>query len=473
MDGGISDVEIKISTPLDTWVLDIKNRLVGQFPYLTEPREASITQAEILKRCEVTIYPSDDLPEKFDIGVHLYGCARKDPTWEYVAFMSQWLGFDLKLYLEDMKEKEDLARRCYMETDRWHLVSDSNCFLESLMVGSCFLGFAIVLFQKDHEIGIETLKGTDYISDKDLRSKQFKILYRKIMNPPTRTKLDMLNLGNQIPWFAVEAVFTRSNLHRVYSDKYSIEKLAMSCFDDLFPRVNKFKVQNGALPIDGFEHLLHIFYWTRTPENNRWEPDDRTHQRLPLKRFGMLYIPSATELLGSATVIGKLTSGFCDAEYSTRRISALMQIAPLDLFPYSHEIFSTLLKFEQHYRGELTLTVYIACMKGLLQTKEDVKLLQKNGIVRNTLKDEKEVLDFVQHFWKYLLEVDAAIPFSFIRFSDEVNEHHEKGLARCYAGFKSHFCPSRWVMISIIAGITLFALTVIQSLYTVLGYYKI
>jgi Plant protein of unknown function len=113
-----------------------------------------------------------------------------------------------------MKEKEDLVRSYYDENYQKVFVEGSNNFLESLLVASCYLCIVILLFQKIRN-GIKILKGTrdKYNSDHvDQRSLQFSILSRQVLNDQMQTKLEMLYLENQIPWFTVEVVFKIFNL---------------------------------------------------------------------------------------------------------------------------------------------------------------------------------------------------------------------------------------------------------------------
>ena len=87
------------------------------------------------------------------------------------------------------------------------------------------------------------------------------------MRDPIMVKSVMLHMNHQIPWFVLEAVYAKhSNLSKLVGTPINI--LAMSCFDDLYPRVHKSKVHGGTitLPPSGFKHLLHLFHWTRTPE---------------------------------------------------------------------------------------------------------------------------------------------------------------------------------------------------------------
>ncbi|KAJ3691540.1 hypothetical protein LUZ61_020704 [Rhynchospora tenuis] len=453
----------------EKWIVDIKNRLDEQFLDRTKLQPALAVLDT--SKDKPSIYWTGSHPERFPIGILLLKSSGniRDNMWEYVAFMTRWLGLDVTLFLKSMKEREDLVKNYYHyggeDYQRYFAFRDSYYLQESLLVASCFLAVAILLLQKVRN-GAEILRGSRG-NNSDERSLQFSILYQRIMKDQIKTKIDMLRIRNQIPWFVVEAVFTNSSLSKLFGTR--IDGLAMSCFDDLYPRVNKSKVTGGNLPSGGFKHLLHIFHWTRTPEEGKWP----VQQEQPAKRFAEFYIPNATNLLESATSFKRLDSSSNDVVYSIKRISALMQVTPLHLFPYSNEIFRHLLNFEQRYPAYgLPVTAHFACLKSLLQTKEDVKLLQKNGIVQNTMKGE-DVLSFLHDIGNFLVgEVRASIPDDLHSLSVKVVEHHERDVSIAYSEFKSQFCPNRWVIISVIAAFTLFVLTFIQTIYSALAYYK-
>jgi Plant protein of unknown function len=461
----------KPQTDREKWIISIKNRADEGFRDVTKSYLPVSTAGSSSKE-KPSVYWTREHPNFFYIGYLLRQGVSHDPRmWAYVAFMTRWFGLDIDFYLEYIKEKEDLVRSYY---DEVYINKDSKSFLESLLVASCFLGFVIHSFQKIRN-GTENLKGSSdkYNSDLvDERSLQFSKLYRIIMKDQMLTKIDMLRLENQIPWFVVEAVYKNFNFSEVFGT--SIETLAMSCFDDLYPKANKSKVQGGSFPKGGFKHLLHIFHWTRTPKDKWLIMDTKSEQVRPSKKFVEFYIPNATNLLESATSVERLDGGSIDVTYSNNWLWALMKITSLHIFPYSRDIFKILLNFEQRYlECGLPVTAYLACMKSLLQTKADVKLLQKNGILQNTLKGEQDILNFVHDMATYLVEnLNSCIPDDLHSLSEKVTEHHEGNVSRVYSEFMSQFCPNRWVIISVIGAIILFVFTFMQTIYTALGYYK-
>ncbi|XP_078149695.1 UPF0481 protein At3g47200-like [Carex rostrata] len=297
------------------------------------------------------------------------------------------------------------------------------------------------------------------------------------MEDSMKIKLQMLTMDYQIPWFLVECMYTNhSNLSKLVGTP--IEKLAFSCFDDLYPTVHKSKVHGGTdistLPPGGFKHLIHIFHWTRTPAGKYLGETRSLHAT---KKMGNFYIPSATDLKLSATVFEKHAG--IDVAYNDKRLSGVMQIAPLHIFKYSFEIYRTLLNFERHYVDcGFPVTAYVACIMNLLPTKADVKLLRANGIVPSTGIDEKEVLSSLQRLKGDDVDFNnVRMPNDLNILSEKVREHHETSYSRSYAELKSRYFANPWITISVIAGILLFILTFLQTIlsfiqtkYSVLSY---
>ena len=149
-----------------------------------------------------------------------------------------------------------------------------------------------------------------------------------------------------------------------------------------------------------------------------------------------------------------------------------MQLAPWHISQYNIKNYQSLLKFEQSYPYcGLPFTAYVACLVCLLQKEADVRLLRAKGIIPSTRNDEKDVLGYVQQF-KTLLHDNAIMTNDLDILSKKVMAHHERKSTRCYGEFKSRYCSNPWITISVIAGILLFVLTFMQTLYGTLSYYK-
>ena len=165
--------------PEETWIVNIRNRLDGQFADLTKVQPA--LAALDTSKDKPSIYGTGSYPERFPIGFLLKGVGgwlEEEHMWKYAAFMTRWLGRDVTLFLGLMKEREDLVKSYY----QYFVFKESIALLESLLWAGCFLAFAILLLQKVQN-GTEILRGSrgNNSDPADQRSLQFSILYQRIL----------------------------------------------------------------------------------------------------------------------------------------------------------------------------------------------------------------------------------------------------------------------------------------------------
>jgi hypothetical protein len=156
-----------------------------------------------------------------------------------------------------------------------------------------------------------------------------------------------------------------------------------------------------------------------------------------------------------------------------RRFSQVIQLTPLHVLPYSTILCKNLLIFEGHY-GFICgypFTAYVACMACFLKSEADVRLLREIGVIPSTTFDDKDVLSFVQEI-KTSIPNNLYMPNEMSFLEEKVMAHHKKSFYRVIGEFKKRYCSNTWIILSIIAGILLFALTFIQTLYGTLSYYK-
>ena len=157
-------------------------------------------QASTDNNCEEKPSIFYDLPRLFLNPPRLvyFGFDSFDETtgWQFVAFMTQWFDLNVRSYLQYMQEKEDLAWGYYLKLqDQEYRSHRRKPFLELLLLNSCILIFAIVLFQNVRN-GVEILSGTKekWSDPSDQRSREFYILYQYIMKDPMGLKCKMLQM---------------------------------------------------------------------------------------------------------------------------------------------------------------------------------------------------------------------------------------------------------------------------------------
>ena len=112
-------------------------------------------------------------------------------------------------------------------------------------------------------------------------------------------------------------------------------------------------------------------------------------------------------------------------------------------------------------------------MHGELVTNnsKNVKILRANGIIQGTVVDDLLIWDKVHQFSSSIID-DVCMPNDLNILSEKVRAHHERSYSRSYAELKSRYFANPWITISVVAGILLFVLTFIQTIYGTLNYYK-
>ncbi|OAY76488.1 UPF0481 protein [Ananas comosus] len=361
-----------------------------------------------------------------------------------VRIIAKWYAIDPMGYLTRMKEKE-VDARMYYSADLSEFNSES--FLELLLVDACFILFVISTFE-DYADGSWSKgeDGTEYLNllmDVKVNAKQI--------------KLDLLMLENQIPFFAIEELL-KASTNQANFEKNLIESQALLFFDDIYPRRDRDK---GIRDVD-------------SPRVPRGKYEFGAASLLFRKTDLTLGIPSATELRQSATRFRKEASGsFLDITFENcgvMKVCGVVKIPTLHILDYSSTIFHNLVAFEKQYKGSGRCVVaYSACMAHLLQSKEDVKLLRKSGILANTNVND---IDAVNLFASLSEEIGGSLmPDDLHALYSQVTKHHRQWRSRWYGETTLQYCPNLWITISVIGALLLFLLTAVQTVYSVLSYY--
>ncbi|KAL3719681.1 hypothetical protein ACJRO7_004629 [Eucalyptus globulus] len=127
-----------------------------------------------------------------------------------------------------------------------------------------------------------------------------------------------------------------------------------------------------------------------------------------------------------------------------------------------------LIAFERFHVGTGNeVTSYIYFMDYIIANECNVTLLHTLGIVLNVLGSDKETTKLFPLLAKYTtIEPNSSL----IAVCNEVNEYCNKPWNKWRANLIQTYFRSPWALLSLVAAIFLFALTIIQTTYTVLSY---
>ncbi|KAF3341930.1 hypothetical protein FCM35_KLT00568 [Carex littledalei] len=262
---------------------------------------------------------------------------------------------------------------------------------------------------------------------------------------------DLLMLENQIPFFVVD-YFWVNCFEFMYIEGNSLKDIALSCFDDFYPRGSK---SRDTSQFSDCLHLLDLFHWSRMPIDRFQKKTNYTEPNL--------YISTATELQASSVIFEKKKSDCSlDISFSQRyfRTRGVISIPEIHLYGYNRRIIQNLVSFEQAYRLRgFGFTTYVECMTQLVQTEKDVSILRSSGIIASTPVTDREVIDFYRTI-RAGVGVEEMSPDLYELYMQVKNHIEEKRLR----------CPNIWVSISV-CSVFILVLTFLQSFYSMLAYH--
>ncbi|XP_039159009.1 UPF0481 protein At3g47200 [Eucalyptus grandis] len=135
----------------------------------------------------------------------------------------------------------------------------------------------------------------------------------------------------------------------------------------------------------------------------------------------------------------------------------------------TESMFLNVMTFERlHINAGNEVTSYVAFMDKIINNEEDVALLHTEGIIQNNFGSDKAVADLFNS-----LCTDVTLPFN--KNLDDVQQKISKHCKTRWniwrANLNHNYFKSPWTILSLIAAFFLFALTIIQTVYTLLSYY--
>ncbi|KAK3014880.1 hypothetical protein RJ639_008452 [Escallonia herrerae] len=140
------------------------------------------------------------------------------------------------------------------------------------------------------------------------------------------------------------------------------------------------------------------------------------------------------------------------------------EIPKLCIYDSTESFLRNLIAFEQcspsirHY-----ITSYAFLMDTLINTKEDVEVLEKAGVLENHLGASEDATRLFNTICKEVVLGE----FTFLKQWHDVEAYCNSKWPSHVASLRRDYFSSPWVLISVIAGLILFVLTVVQTVYTV------
>ncbi|KAJ0778321.1 hypothetical protein HanLR1_Chr02g0070381 [Helianthus annuus] len=285
---------------------------------------------------------------------------------------------------------------------------------------------------------------------------------------------DLLRIENQIPFFVLQKLYEVSKQE---DHDCTLQSLILEFFNYMVDRPQE--VLKKYANHDG-KHLLDFFRKSFI-NNNRDSVTSSSVNRSSMSRNSV--VPEAIDkpnhslkLIKPATKL--VTAGVkfkanhqADSLLDIKFQDGLLLIPQINMDDFYSAFFLNCMAFEQcYFHCTKDITTYVVFMGCLMNTSADVSLLSHNKIIENYFGTDKEVAKFFNEVGK-----DVAFDIKNNYLKDlfvELNEYCKNGWHVNWAGFKHTYFASPWAAVSAFAAVLLLSLAVLQTLYTVVSYYK-
>ncbi|XVF57197.1 hypothetical protein PTKIN_Ptkin06aG0185000 [Pterospermum kingtungense] len=149
-----------------------------------------------------------------------------------------------------------------------------------------------------------------------------------------------------------------------------------------------------------------------------------------------------------------------------------MYIPTLTVDNDTERIFRNLIAYEEINHGPSIVMDYARLMDCLINYADDVALLCDAGIIDNRLGTKEEVANMINKLNDYV-HLSAA-NFYYSQLFLDVDKHCSRLLNRCKVKLRQTYfqIPWDWVLISIAAATILLILGLLQTMFSVLAYFK-
>lgn len=309
---------------------------------------------------------------------------------------------------------------------------------------------------------------------------------------------DLLIVDNQVPFFVLARLFEEfrryNGEHPIVLVNTPLVNLISNFFnyDGQFSWVYNSNPPNEDLPNANHRHLLEIQYNLVIRRNNNCNNNDKqTHYYSCLCSLCLcssnfcrkspmpLGIPGANELQDYGVKFHQKENQRITDIFDVTFSHKTMSIPQFKINFGSKILLANLFAYDQiagqqgRNNGVVVgpVTSYVALMNALINTKKDVMVLQREGILDNLLSNEEEVASFFNRLGRCAL-VDVS-NHRYTGMFEDVNRYWRYGCCcKHFVTFRMKHCRNPWTCLSLMGAILLLFISLISMIYTILQYYN-
>ncbi|CAI9103050.1 OLC1v1001478C1 [Oldenlandia corymbosa var. corymbosa] len=282
-------------------------------------------------------------------------------------------------------------------------------------------------------------------------------------------KRDMLMLENQLPMLLLTNLLSLDEDGERQSQEKKNEAINGLIRSFFFPEDNDLDLGECAHVLDAYRKLLLLI--------GKKSPDPIEVESIT-KRDSVTYywggsddiIPSASELVDSGVTIRKSkTRSIKDIRFVPGLFRGVLYIPPVMVDDTTQSIYLNLMAYERFHIGiGNDVTAYVAFMDDLIDNAKDVNLLKSNKIIQNAYGSDKNVAELFNTL-SINMAHDTFNRLVFIR--SEAKEYCDRHWNKWRGILIRSYFNHPWAVISLIAAIFLFTLTILGTSYTIAQFY--
>ncbi|KAJ0007021.1 hypothetical protein Pint_30245 [Pistacia integerrima] len=205
------------------------------------------------------------------------------------------------------------------------------------------------------------------------------------------------------------------------------------------------------------KHLATFFCFSTNIEENKPENESSKISKPPLVEE--ITISSVSELSKVGVHFSPTNGNISTISFDVDCVTFYLPTISLDL--NTEVILRNLVAYEaSNASGPLVFTRYTELMNGIVDTKDDLKLLRERGLILNRLKSDEETA----RLWNGM---SKPIRLTKVPFLDEVieyiNKHYDGRWLVKIRKFMMHYVFSYWLFLTLLAAILLLFLMMLQA----------
>ncbi|KAH7846939.1 hypothetical protein Vadar_019966 [Vaccinium darrowii] len=363
----------------------------------------------------------------------------------------------LKSYVDSLAEVSQSLKDSYESLDpEWE--RDTNRFLHLMILDGCFMIEIMRTSTKtENDYAHNSTKTENYAHNDPIFSSHGKFHIVPYI------KRDMLMLENQLPMLLLTTLLAVED-EQTKQDEEFVNKLILKFYGHKPPNSSMGKCV----------HLLDVYR-----KSLLWEdPQGRKKERDPRKKESCGQNSTVYEvgddIIWSAIELNEAGIRFEKSESrSLKDISfkgGVLSLPHLVVDDTTESTFLNLIAFERFHVGAGNeVTSYILFMDNIVDGAMDVSHLHAQGIIQNAMGSDKVVAKLFNSLSK---DVTLDPGSSLGGVYTAVNEYCKKRYHKWRANLCHTYFRNPWAMLSVIAAVCLFALTIVQTVYTVYSTYN-